>query len=908
MSFRFFWPNIYFPSATQYHRHVNQAKERQATSHKTKKELADGAAVDVPSRQQYLDLKRQYPNALLLFRMGDFYETFDDDAKVAARVLRITLTSRTFGRSGRVPLAGIPYHSLNYYLARLLGAGHTVAIAEQLSEPGRGLVERGVTRVLTPGTIGEAALLPASENRYLAAVHAMGERYGLAWVDVSTGEFATLELTGPDASAQLANELARLNPAECLVPDDAPPELPRSGLPTRLERWHFEPERAGSALTRQLRTRSLAAYGCAELPAAIGAAGAIVAYLSGTNPVLLPLLTSLRTELPGRRVGLDPATRRNLELTRGIHSGGSRGSLLSVLDETRTPMGARALRRLIGEPLRDLPELQRRQGIIGALAAARGSRATLSGGLAGVGDVERLASRITQGLGTIRDFLTLAAALRAIAQLAEELERSDAAPLRTLAQELDPAPDLLALMEAGVTEDHGGAPRIREGFSPILDALNQSVRSTREWLVRLEQSERERTGIRSLKVGFNKVFGYYLEVTKPNLALVPADYVRKQTIATGERFITAELKDAEARILAADEEVATLEREALGRLAGEVTAQVGRLLATATRVAQLDALLSLAEVGARGRWVAPILEESDALHIVAGRHPVVEASLAGEAYIPNDCRLGGVGPKVLLVTGPNMGGKSTYLRQVALIVLLAQIGSFVPASEARIGLVDRIFTRVGAHDDLAGGHSTFMVEMVETATILHQATRRSLLILDEVGRGTSTNDGMAIARAVLEDIQGRVGARTLFATHYLELTALAASLPRVENAHVAALESDGRVVFLYAVQPGPADRSYGIQVARLAGLPAWVADRAETLLSAPVPLAPVVSNGKPPASVRVAESAPPAYQLHFDGFAPGQSAADHLANALRDLDLNRMSPRQAIDWLFDQQAKLRGVG
>jgi DNA mismatch repair protein MutS len=858
----------------------------------------------VPSRQQYLDLKRLHPNAILLFRMGDFYETFDEDAKVAARVLRITLTSRSFGRSGRVPLAGIPHHALNYYLARLLAAGHTVAVAEQLSEPGRGLVERGVTRVLSPGTIGEAALLPASENRYLASVLVLPDRAGLAWVDVSTGEFATLELVGAAAPVELTEELARLNPAECLVPDDAPAELVQTGHLTRLERWHFAAERARDALCRQLRVRSLAPFGCADLAAATGAAGAIVAYLSSTNPALLPLLTTLRTEVPGRRVGLDAATRRNLELTRSLHTGGLRGSLLGVLDETRTPMGARVLRRLLGQPLRDLAELRRRQATIGALIERGPLRSSLATTLPGAGDLERLISRVTQSLATPRDFLTLATALRVVASLGRCLAEAEQTNLTGIGAAIDACPELLALIESAVEENDDGTARIQPGFSPDLDAAAAATRGTRDWLLGLEPVERARTGIRSLKVGFNKVFGYYIEVSRPNLALVPSEYVRKQTIANGERYITAELKDAEIRILAADEEIEALERAALERLSACVTSTAGRLLATAGQVATLDAYLALAEVAARARWVAPTLDDSDVLAIASGRHPVVEANLDGESFIPNDCGLGGDQPRLLLVTGPNMGGKSTYLRQAALIVLLAQIGSYVPAASARIGLVDRIFTRVGAHDDLAGGASTFMVEMIETAGILHQATRRSLVVLDEVGRGTSTNDGIAIARAVLEDIHGRIGARTLFATHYLELTGLAAALPGVANVHVAALESAGRVIFLYAVRPGPADRAYGIQVARLAGLPSWVANRAEDLLARDLAAKPGL-NGKNSAAVSIADPSAPAYQLVFDGFLAGPAAAERLTQALRELDLSTLTPRQALDWLFEHQARLR---
>ncbi|MGH2558190.1 MAG: DNA mismatch repair protein MutS [Thermomicrobiales bacterium] len=859
----------------------------------------------VPSRRQYLDLKSEHPDAILLYRLGDFYETFDDDAKVVARDARITLTSRNFGRNGRVPMAGIPHHALNHYLGRLIGCGHTVAIAEQVSEPGRGLVERAITRVLTPGTIAEPALLPSGENRYLAAVTARHERLGVAWVDVSTGEFAAMELDGEGARAQLTEELARLNPAECLVPDDVGEAMPAAGHRTRLERWHFEPSRARDALCQRFGVRSLAAFGCEELPAATGAAGAILAYLERTNPHLLPLLTGLRTEAPGRHVCLDAATRRNLELTRSVKTGGSRGSLLGVLDQTRTSMGTRALRRLLGRPLRDLDEIRQRQAIITGLVSAPLDRATLAIALASIGDLERLAGRVAQGTAAPRDVLALGAALRIMPDVVVALRQVRSPAVNQFAAGIDACPDILTFVDAAVDEDEDGSARIRPGFSAELDAAMSGAHKTRAWLAELERTERERTGIRSLKVGFNKVFGYYIEVTRPNLSLVPAEYTRKQTVATGERYVTTPLKEAEARLATAAEAIEALERVALARITARITQAAGRLVATAHRLAFLDALLSLADVAAARDWVAPALDASDALEIVGGRHPVVEATLAGEAFIPNDCRLGGVDPRLLLVTGPNMGGKSTYLRQVALIALLSQTGSFVPAASARIGLVDRIFTRVGAHDDLAGGASTFMVEMVETATILHHATRHSLVILDEVGRGTSTDDGLAIARAVVEDLHGRVCARTLFATHYLELTGLAESLAGVANAHVTALETDGRVIFLYALRPGPADRSYGVQVARLAGLPPWVADRAASVLASLPEARPTLSvqetgtNGHD-----AAESPNDPHQLALDGITPAPAAADRIARALRDLDLEGLTPREAIDWLFEQRSRL----
>jgi len=926
---------------------MSRSRQVQANGHRATS-TDDAAAQEtlVPSRRQYLDLKAQHPSAILLYRLGDFYETFDEDAHILARDARVALTSRSFGRSGRAPMAGIPHHALHHYLGRLLAKGHTVAIAEQMTPPGKGLVERAITRVLSPGTVADPALLPAGENRYLAAVHRLGDRWGLAWVDVSTGEFALAELPGDDA-ARLAEEVARLNPAEMLVPDDVPDPPEGAAGPghlTRLESWRWSPDRATELLCAQFRVRTLLSFGCAEMPAAVAAAGAILAYLEQTNPALLALVTGLRVEQPGRWVGLDAATRRNLELTRSLGTGGSRGSLLGVLDLTRTAMGARALRRLIGQPLRDLAEIERRQAIIADLVGAPARRAALADALGAIGDLERLLGRIAGGSASPREFLTMADALRRVPEIGRRLPEtlppnpSDTFtpgrdPLRGYPAcdrergELQPRPatfrglpfcqdstgegsgararvdecaDILALLERSIHEDDAGTPAIRPGFSSELDEAIAAVHDTRIWLAALEGKERERTGIRSLKVGFNKVFGYYLEVTRPNLHLVPSEYTRKQTVANGERFVTAPLKEAEARVLAADEEIAARERQALQRLTALVLEQAGRLSALARAMAELDALLSLAEVAARNAWIAPIVDESDVLEIAGGRHPVVEAHLGGEPFIPNDSFLGGDAPRQLIVTGPNMGGKSTFLRQTAVIVLLAQIGSWVPASRVRVGLVDRIFTRVGAQDDLARGHSTFMAEMVETAAILHQSTSHSLLILDEVGRGTSTDDGLAIAQATLEDISRRIGARALFATHYLELTGITAEMPEIGNVHVAALEREGRVVFLYAVRPGAADRAYGIQVARLAGLPPSVADRAEALLARRPPAALLRAEDRVIAS-HVAEDAPVWQEDDPTAVPLIPTAADDLAAALRALDLNEFTPRQALTWLWEQQ-------
>lgn len=851
----------------------------------------------VPSRRQYLELRSQHPEAILLYRMGDFYETFDDDARIVSRDARITLTSRSFGRSGRVPMAGIPHHALNYYLGRLLSAGHTVAIADQMSEPGRGLVERQITHVLTPGTIGEGALLPEGENLYLAAIATHARRFGLAWVDVSTGEFVTSEFPEPDAEEELWEKFSMLDPAECLISDTS--AVPWRGgtkcRQTRLENWHLQPEQGKETLLRHFGVRSLDAYGCAELPGATAAAGAIIAYLRRTNRRLLPLLTNLRVESNKARVGLDAATRQNLELTRSNRTRGTRGSLLEVLNRTVTSMGARTLRKMLCSPVQDLDLLQYRQQIIGSLIECASTRARVAETLRQVGDLERLTSRITQGAAGPRDLLGLARSLEAAADLNAIIQH-----LR-LSDSSDSCKRIRSLIRSAIEEDTGGAARIRPSYHSDLSHHVRQAHELRQWLVGYEMKQREYTGIKSLKVAHNKVFGYHIEITRSNLHLVPDHYIRKQTISTGERFITAELQQAETSLLSMEDQIERLEREAVDELTAEITKQVGRILDTARTLAELDAMLALAETATVLGWVRPELVRDQVLEITDGRHPVVEASLLEEPFIPNSCRLGGKEtPRQIVVTGPNMGGKSTYLRQVAVIVLLAQIGSWVPAKSARIGVVDRIFTRVGAHDDLAGRASTFMVEMVETATILHQATERSLIVLDEVGRGTSTQDGLAIARAVLEDIAVRIRARALFATHYLELAETARSLPSVTNAHVDAVESDGKVVFLYAIRPGSASRAYGIHVARLAGLPPWVAERAQQILLSEHEVCSCSSGGSEYSRMIAEHDA----QHMYEPDDPDTIANKQLADRLRELDVSKLTPRDAINWLFDQQESL----
>ncbi|MHB8573731.1 MAG: DNA mismatch repair protein MutS [Dehalococcoidia bacterium] len=836
-----------------------------------------------PARRQYLDIKVQYPaDTLLLYRMGDFYETFDDDARRLAEALHITLTSREFGKGVRVPLAGIPYHALNGYLGRLLAKGFKVAICEQVSDAGKGLVDRAVVRVVTPGTISQPELLRSNENSYLAAVHRDGRSVAIAFVDVTTGEFAATQFEGVDAETALEAELARLAPAECLVAEDA--GIPCAGVVTTVEPRCFDPLAGEELLLRRFRVASLEAFGCAGAPAIVGAAASIVAYLERTSPELLHILHGFRTFSAARHLVLDPQSRRNLDLVRSARSGASRGGLLTVIDRTHTPMGSRLLRRSLSQPLIDVDAINARLDAVAALVADAGRRRRLVTAIERLTDMERLTGRICQGTASGRDCRALAVALRRVPALLNEIEALPA--LVSVAESLDPLCDLADLIERAVADTEGRL--IAEGFDARLDSLRGSVDSAQQTLLELERRERERTGIRSLKVGYTRVFGYYIEVTRPNLALVPKDYRHKQTLANAERYITAALRDCEGAVLQAEERAAELEQRLFESVLEQLAANSAGLLKTAGAVALLDFYVSLAEVAVAGGYVRPSLDDSLCLELSGGRHPVVEANLPQGGFIANDTMLDGDICQIALVTGPNMAGKSTYLRQIALCTVLAQMGSFVPAAGARIGVVDRIFTRIGAQDDITAGASTFMVEMIETAAILRHATRRSLVLLDEVGRGTGTQDGMAIAQAVIEYLHHYVGARTLFATHFHELTGLTETLPRLRNFNVSAVEEAGRLVFLHRVLPGGSDRSYGVHVARLAGIPPIVAARAEALLRLQ---SPVMSR-------KCAEDPDEA------GYASG------LISELAALDVLRLSPLDAAARLheFQQRAAAQADG
>lgn len=793
-----------------------------------------------PARRQYLRMKSQYPDAILMYQVGDFYETFDEDAHIAARELQIVLTSRIYG-DDRVPLAGIPLHALENYVGKLIQRGYKVAIADQVGEVGRGVVDRAVTRILTAGTLSEPSLLPTRQNNYLVAIASGRSQTGLAAVDVSTGEFMVTWFTPEELPTALEAELQRLVPVECLLVEGSRSDSyqfpSKSMTVTHCPAYFFEQEAARTRLCRQFGVQSLDAYGCAHIPSAIAAASAVLAYLEKMNPALLKLLTGLRSYRTSSYMVLDAHTQRNLDLLQGSRSGTVQGSLLSVLDRTLTPMGARQLRRTLMQPLLDLNELDARLESVEELFESPALRSRFAMCLQGLGDLERIAGRVRQGTAVPNEVVALRNYLGIIPRLRELLQGCNAHLLLELAEKLDPCPDVAELVgkslaRANVRGEDDDDRLIRAGYDAELDELIASISDSRRWIGTLEGRERERTGIKTLKAGFNKVFGYYLEVSNKYARQVPDDYMRKQTLVNGERFITPELKEHEARILSATERIEEMERSIYADILRQLSVYYTQIIETATAVAMVDVLLSLAEVAAHQGYTRPHLEHGLGLEIVGGRHPVVEFALDGDVFIPNDAHLEAEeGTRIVLLTGPNMAGKSTYLRQVALITLLAQIGSFVPARSTHIGLVDRIFTRVGAEDDIASGKSTFMVEMEETATILHHATKHSLIILDEIGRGTSTYDGLAIAQAVVEHLHNTTGARTLFATHYHELAALADELPHCQ-VYTMAISDDkqGEIVFLHRVTPGSIGRSYGVHVAKLAGMPSGIVRRAEEVL------------------------------------------------------------------------------
>jgi DNA mismatch repair protein MutS len=860
--------------------------------------------VTTPLRRQYLDIKRRYPHALLFFRLGDFYETFDDDAETVARELEITLTSRPVSKNQRVPLAGIPHHALDSYLGKLIAKGYKVAICEQMeAAKGQKLVERQVVRVVTPGTLVEENLLAAGANNYLAAYLPGDAVCGMAYADVSTGEFVCLQAQPGEAAA----ELQLLAPAEVLIPRGATAPEGVAGTLTPLSTEVFGEEEAKGRLLAHFGVMSLDGLGLSGRTVAACAAGALLTYLEENQRSVLNHITRLACRSAGSFMSLDANTVRNLELFQPLNSSGG-SSLLEVLDETKTAMGARLLRRWLGQALLDITVLTKRQDGVQVFFDSAVRRTRTAALLSKMPDIERLLGRISTvatgapGAGTPRGLAALGSGLGAIPALREAVEYdatgTNEEVRRELLARLWPCREAVELIAAAIADDPRDGEAIRPGFSPEFDALRSVARDARQYLADLERRERERTGIKSLKVGYNRVFGYYIEISKGNAAAAPADYQRKQTLVGGERYTTPELQEHEYKVLHAQEQQQEMEQTLLRQVCAQVAAQGEKILECAGAVARIDVFCGLAEAAARYGYVRPSVDDSNAIDIRDGRHPVVERMLAEGTFVPNDAQLSSEDAQVLLLTGPNMAGKSTYLRQVALIVLMAQIGSLVPAAEARIGLVDRIFSRIGAVDDIASGRSTFMVEMVETAAILHSAGARSLLIFDEIGRGTSTYDGMAIARAVVEFIHNRpdAAAKTLFATHYHELTELATFLPRMRNYNVAVAEEQGRVVFLHRILPGGADRSYGIHVAQLAGLPRGVIARAQEILA----------QLETPRDGAVAPGGVPQRAKESLAQLPLFARDDVLRRELAELVVDGMTPLEAMTKLYELVERARG--
>ncbi len=883
-----------------------------------------------PMLRQYQTIKAQHPDAILMFRLGDFYEMFYDDAQVASRTLSLTLTSRGRGTRNEAPMCGVPYHAADAYIARLIREGFRVAICDQIEDArnAKGIVRRAVTRVLSPGTVTDEQQLQARSPNYIAALFWSGDPgegevrggIGAAFLDLSTGDFRLSEHRGPRARETLAAQVALFAPSEIVHAEGRPPagllsaELMEKILSSAAPAWAFASETARKALLARLGTASLQGFGCEDADLAVGAAGGLLFYLQETQKTDLRHLTRVTLLQEGDAMTLDATTRRTLELTENARDGGRDGTLLEILDRTGTAMGGRMLRDWLLRPLLDVAAIEERLDAVEFFVAHPGERATLRGALSRIGDLERLLARAALGTATPRDLAGLRESLAVLPAIAALGIALTPPPLRRRLEGFDVLGDLHARLAAALADEPAATARegglLRDGFLPELDELRALRRDGHATLAAIETRERARTGIASLKVRYNRVFGYYIEVSHANRDRVPADYERRQTLVGAERYATPELKEYEAKVLTAQERIAALEFEAFVELRAEVAAAAPRLRRAARIVATLDTQAALAETAVECGYVRPRLDAGRRLTIRDGRHPVVERLLRAERFVPNDCLMDPEERQILILTGPNMGGKSTYLREVALIVLLAQVGSFVPAAEAEIGLVDRIFSRVGASDNLARGQSTFLVEMNETANILNNATERSLILLDEVGRGTSTFDGLSIAWSVAEHLHDTpsVAARTLFATHYHEMTELALLRPRVKNLTMAVREWNDTIVFLRKVLEGAADRSYGIQVARLAGLPREVIERAkEVLLN--LETEELSRDGRPKLARHLTDegSDDPAAgttPAQLGLFAPPE---DPILTRLRQLNLDALTPLEALNQLADMKKRIDGA-
>ncbi len=852
-----------------------------------------------PMMKQYRALKATVRDAILLFRLGDFYEMFGEDARVAAPILEIALTAR-----GTMPMCGIPHHASSGYIEKLLKAGKKVAVCDQVEDAraARGIVKREVTRIITPGTTLEEELLDSNASNFLAAVHRQGKVYGLACIELSTGEFKVTEVTDPE---DLRNELERIRPSECLIParlaeePDGPPARLDGAVITPLEDWYFDYDLAAAALQKLFKTATLDGFGCSGMIPGVGAAGAIIEYAHGNLKSSLAHIESLGVFSPRDYLVMDAVSQANLEIVEPLRGSDRAATLIGVLDRTVTSMGSRTLRDWLLHPLRLPEEIEQRLSAVGELTADRPALEELRGKMKEMRDIGRIIGRVSCGRTNARELVNLRQSLALVPALGEILSRRSAKLLREASSDLRVSPELVAFLDRALEDSpplalkEGGM--IRNGYSEELDGLRSLARDGKSWISRFQKEEIEKTGIKSLKVRYNKVLGYYLEVTRPNLPQVPPHYIPKQTLVNAGRFITEELKDYEEKVLGAEQKAAALEYRLFEEIRDRVNREAFSIQRCGRAVGVIDALAGLSQTAIENDYARPVVDSSDRIQIVNGRHPVVERILVEERFVGNDTELDGEENQIAIITGPNMAGKSTYIRQVALIVLLAQVGSFVPADSARIGVADRIFTRVGASDQLARGRSTFMVEMIETANILHHATPRSLVVLDEIGRGTSTFDGISIAWAVAEYLHNHPSsrARTLFATHYHELTELELTLKGVKNYNVAVREWNDRVIFLRKVLRGGTDKSYGIQVARLAGLPRAVIERAGIILDR-LEQEAVTADGRP----RLAGEEPgpePARgrQLYLFDLPPAHPVIEELKN----INLDHLTPFEAMQRL-----------
>ncbi len=869
--------------------------------------------MSTPLMKQYASVKAKYPDTILLFRMGDFFETFEEDAKITSKVLGITLTKRGNGAAGEIPLAGFPHHALESYMPKLLRAGYRVAVCEQLEDPkfAKGIVKRDVIEVVTPGVAYSDKVLELKQNNYLAAISlpsavATGtDTVGFAFVDVTTAEFNVSEFP----LKQLVEQIAAVSPSEILVQKRDLASLQEmlkdhyKGIFTKIEDWIFNFDYGYEQLVSQFNTQSLKGFGVEEMKQGVVAAGAVMNYLQETQKANLHHIKSIRRHDVGEYIILDPSTKRNLEITSSI-AGSNEGTLFSVLDKTQTPMGGRMLKRWINQPLNKLEAIRQRLGAVEELVKKSDVRSQTSEILSRIGDLERLNTKICTGRATPRDVIALKFILIEISNLKSVISSVSTETLTAIHSRLQPLPDIISLIETGLEPDppmalvDGGV--IRKGFNAELDELRNLAFSGKTWIAELQKTERERTGIPSLKVGFNNVFGYYIEITKTHKDKVPPNYVRKQTIATGERFITPELKEYEDKILHAEEKILALETKLFNELRLTIAEHATTIQTNAQMIAALDCFVALASAAVEYEYCCPEVNDSAMLHITDGRHPVIERLLPpGDKYTPNDVLLDTESNQILIITGPNMSGKSSYLRMTGLTVLLAQIGSFVPAKKAVVGLVDKIYTRVGASDNIASGESTFLVEMHEAAHIVNTATKRSLILLDEVGRGTSTFDGISIAWSLTEYLHQRVGARTLFATHYHELNELADLFPRIKNYKVEVREYGDKVVFLHKVTPGFADHSYGIQVAQMAGLPEEVTERAKKILKnlEGSELSVHTDGGTVDRKKKTGRVAPEVQMTLFE------VKDDALHEELKKIDVEKMTPLEALQKLAELKRK-----